>query len=152
MSRRGSRPTTAELFANFFFGGFGNNYIDHGPEQRYREYNSFPGAELNEIGGRNFAGTTLGGGTCRRWRFSRVGTSGAFLEWMRPSIFASALVTNMDDSAIRREAVSVGAQVDFRFAMLSVLDMTLSVGGAVRGSADGVPSRGEALISLKVLR
>jgi len=61
------------------------------------------------------------------------------------------LATNLDDSAIRREAVSVGAQVDFRFAMLSVLDMTLSVGGAVR-SADGVPSRGEGLISLKVLR
>ena len=150
-SAAGFSPHDAsEPFANFFFGGFGNNYIDHGPEQRYREYYSFPGAELNEIGGRNFARTTL------EWnlpplRFSRVGTSGAFLEWMRPSIFVSALATNLDDSAIRREAVSVGAQVDFRFAMLSVLDMTLSVGGAVR-SADGVPSRGEGLISLKVLR
>lgn len=40
-------------FANFFFGGFGNNYVDHGNEKRYRETYSLPGAELNEIGGRD---------------------------------------------------------------------------------------------------
>ena len=140
----------SEPFANFFFGGFGNNYIDHGPEKRYREYYSFPGAELQEIGGRNFARAML------EWnlpplRFSRVGSSAAFLEWMRPAIFVSALATNMDDSTIRRQAVSFGAQVDFRVAMLSVLDMTISAGAAVR-TANGVPSRGEAMISLKVLR
>ena len=43
-----------EPFANFFFGGFGNNYVDHHDEKRYREYYALPGAELNEIGGRNF--------------------------------------------------------------------------------------------------
>ena len=36
-------------FANFFFGGFGNNYVDRGDEKRYRHLESFPGAELNEI-------------------------------------------------------------------------------------------------------
>ena len=33
-----------EAFANFFFGGFGNNYVDHGNEKRYRETYSLPGA------------------------------------------------------------------------------------------------------------
>ena len=27
-----------EPFANFFFGGFGNNYVDHQDPKRYREY------------------------------------------------------------------------------------------------------------------
>ena len=35
--RRASRRATGrEPFANFFFGGFGNNYVDHGDEKRYR--------------------------------------------------------------------------------------------------------------------
>src|SRR4029453_5094186 len=29
--------------ANFYFGGFGNNYVDSGTVQRYREYGSLPG-------------------------------------------------------------------------------------------------------------
>ena len=71
-SSPGSRD---EPFANFFFGGFGNNWVDHGDEKRYREYYAFPGAELNEIGGRNFVKSTL------EWnlpplRFRRVGTPG----------------------------------------------------------------------------
>ncbi len=41
-------------FANFYFGGFGNNYVDHRDEQRYRMYYAFPGVEFNEIPGRNF--------------------------------------------------------------------------------------------------
>ncbi|MCB9250095.1 MAG: hypothetical protein H6613_16875 [Ignavibacteriales bacterium] len=43
-----------EPFANFYFGGFGNNYVDNLPEKRYREYYSFPGVELNSIGGTNY--------------------------------------------------------------------------------------------------
>jgi hypothetical protein len=35
-------------FANFYFGAFGNNYVDHKDEQRYREYQSLPGLEINE--------------------------------------------------------------------------------------------------------
>ncbi|MBA2303014.1 MAG: PD40 domain-containing protein, partial [Acidobacteria bacterium] len=41
-----------EPFANFFFGGFGNNWVDRGEVKRYREYYAFPGADLNEVGGR----------------------------------------------------------------------------------------------------
>ena len=37
-------------FANFFFGGFGNNYVDRKTEKRYREIDSFPGLEINEVG------------------------------------------------------------------------------------------------------
>jgi hypothetical protein len=140
----------SEPFANFYFGGFGNNYIDRGDAKRYREYQSFPGAELNEIGGRNFTKVMI------EWnlpplRFKRVGTSGAYLSWLRPSIFAAGLVTDMDSAPDRRKAASVGAQIDLRFTVLSVLDMTLSAGGAVRTEA-GVPQRTELMVSLSVLK
>ena len=70
---------------------------------------------------------------------------------MRPALFVTGLATNLDDSEVRRAAVDLGAQLDFRFSMLSVLDMTLSVGGAV-AFEDGYTPRREAMISLKVLR
>src|SRR5262249_29576947 len=47
-SSGGLSPTSVtEPFANFYFGGFGNNWVDHKDEKRYREYFSFPGAEIN---------------------------------------------------------------------------------------------------------
>ena len=38
--------------ANFYFGGFGNNYVDDGVVKRYREYYSLPGFQIDEISGR----------------------------------------------------------------------------------------------------
>ena len=32
-----------DTLANFYFGGFGNNWVDHGEVRRYRDYYSFPG-------------------------------------------------------------------------------------------------------------
>ena len=137
-------------FANFYFGAFGNNYVDHGETQRYREYYSFPGADLNEIGGRNFARTMLEW-NLPPWHFERAGTAGAYLSWLRPALFVTGLVTNMDSAPDRRKAVSTGGQLDLRFTVLSALNMTLSFGAAVRNEA-GVPSRGEAMVSLNVLK
>ena len=130
-SAAGFSPQDAsEPFANFYFGGFGNNYVDHGAEKRYREYYALPGAELNEIGGRNFAKSTV------EWNlpplhFARAGTPGFYLTWMRPAVFASGLVTNLDSPAFAALSSNVGGQLDFRLNMLSTLDLTLSVGGAV---------------------
>ena len=139
-----------EPFANFYFGAFGNNYVDHREEKRYREYYAFPGAGLNDIGGRNFAKSTI------EWnapplRFRRAGTPGLYLTWMRPSVFASGLVTDLDGRDIRRKAVDAGAQLDFRFNVLSTLDMTLSIGAAVAAMEGRGAPRREAMISLTVL-
>jgi hypothetical protein len=139
-----------EPFANFYFGGFGNNWVDHRDEKRYREHYSFPGLELNEVGGRNFARSML------EWnlppvRFRRAGTAGAYLTWARPALFASLLATDLDDRLVRRTVSNVGAQLDFRFTVLSALDMTLSGGYAV-AFEKGARARREAMASLKVLR
>ena len=42
----GHQGARDDPFANFFFGGFGNNYVDRLEEKRYRQYYAFPGAEL----------------------------------------------------------------------------------------------------------
>lgn len=140
----------SQPFANFYFGGFGNNWVDHGEEKRYREYYSFPGVELNELGGRNYARTML------EWnlppvRFRRVGSPGFYLTWARPALFASTLVTNMDSPALRRTVSDAGSQLDLRFTVLSNLDMTLSAGFAL-AFEDGMRPRHETMVSLKVLK
>ncbi len=137
-------------FANFFFGGFGNNYVDHGEIKRYREFYSMPGFELNAVPGRNFYRALL------EWnlppiRFKRVGTPSFYLSWARPAVFVSALTTNLDDSALRQEAQSAGLQIDFRFTTLSLLNMTLSIGYAKGFGNEIIPDDEEFMLSLKIL-
>lgn len=137
-------------FANFYFGGFGNNYVDHGDEKRYREHYAFPGAALNSVTGRNF-GKSMVELNLPPLRFSRAGTPGFYVSWMRPALFATGLVTNMDASEARRVAGNVAAQLDFQLSVLSNLDMTFSVGAAIAAERHR-PSSHELMLSLKVLR
>lgn len=150
-SAAGFSPQARDLpFTNFFFGGFGNNWVDHLDEKRYRELSSFPGAALNEIGGRNFVKSIMEW-NLPPWRFRRAGIPAFYASWVRPAVFAGGLATNLDAAGVRRVASSVGGQIDMRFGALSALDLTLSVGGAVRLERGRDPRR-EAMISLKMLR
>jgi hypothetical protein len=137
-------------FANFYFGAFGNNWVDHRDEKRYREVYSFPGASLDEIAGRTFVKSML------EWnlppvRFRRVGRPGFYASWARPSIFVGGLGTNLDAREVRRVLTDTGAQVDFRFGLLSTLELTVSAGAAV-AFEDGYPPRREAMLSVKILK
>ena len=140
----------SQPFANFFFGGFGNNWVDHRDEKRYREVYSFPGADLNEIGGRNFVKSIVEW-NLPPWRLRRAGTPGFYATWARPALFAGLLGTNVESGDFRRVVGNVGAQVDVRFGLLSVLEMTISAGAAV-AFEDGVAPRREAMLSLKILK
>jgi len=140
----------AQAFANFFFGGFGNNYVDHLDEKRYRETYSFPGVELNEITGSNFVKSTVEL-NLPPLRFDRFGTSGFYVPWLRTAVFAGGLATNLDDRPARRALLNGGVQADLSISTLSVLDLMLSFGAAVAVERDYAP-RYEAMISLKVLR
>ena len=137
-------------FANFFFGGFGNNYVDHLTEKRYRETYSFPGTELNEIGGRNFVKSTIDL-NLPPLRFQNLGTPGLYVPWLRPALFVSGLATNLDHREARRRVVSAGAQIDVSMYALSALDLMFSAGAAV-AIEDGQRPRRELMLSLKVLR
>jgi hypothetical protein len=136
-------------FANFFFGGFGNNYVDRGEIKRYREYYAFPGFELNAIPGRNFYRGML------EWnfppiRFERAGTSRFYLAWARPAVFVSSLTSNIDDDAIRLNAQNIGIQIDFHISFMSRYAMTLSTGYA-KGYGEGDFTDDEFMISLKIM-
>ncbi len=136
-------------FADFFFGAFGNNWVDHADEKRYRQSYAFPGIDLNEAGGRSFLKSTIEW-NLPPWRFSRAGTPGAYVSWLRPAVFAGALTVDPRTTAARRTLGNVGGQVDLRLMVLSELEMTLSVGGAIAFER-GASTR-EGMVSLKILR
>ncbi|MDX2438117.1 MAG: hypothetical protein QNL88_13830 [Acidobacteriota bacterium] len=136
-------------FANFYFGGFGNNWVDDGEIKRYREWYSFPGVDLNSIGGQTFAKGLL------EWnlpplRFENVGWPSFYITWVRASLFTTGLLTSPDDSDLRSEYANVGAQIDVRFTALSKLNMTISLGLARAFLAKGASSN-EFMLSLKIL-
>ncbi len=137
-------------FANFYFGGFGNNWVDHQEARRYRDYSSFPGTELNAVGGRNFGKGMI------EWvlppvRFRHFGTPGLYLNWTQVCLFAGGLVTNADSAPVRQVVGDLGAQLDVRLVMFSLLESTFSFGAAVAAEQNGRPTT-EIMASLKILR
>lgn len=139
----------SDPYANFFFGGFGNNYVDAHGEKRYREYYSLPGFDINELNGRSFARTMLEG-NLPPVVFESVGTPAFHLAWLRPAIFATALWTDPSDSALRTRYHNVGAQADLRFTVLHWYEMTLSMGYAL-GYRAGTRTGDEWMVSLKIM-
>jgi hypothetical protein len=138
-----------EPFANFYFGGFGNNWVDYLSIKRYRQYYSFPGIELNEIGGKNFGKLIL------EWnlppvRFRHIGFPVFYFSWIRTSVFSSLLSTNVDSDEYRRVIGNVGAQIDLRMQLLSHLRLTFSVGYAA-AFEDYEYISDEFMLSLKIL-
>ena len=135
--------------ASYYFGGFGNNYVDHGEIKRYRNYDSLPGFGIDEIAGQSFL-RQLGEWDIPPYVFESVGTPGFYLNWLRPAVFATGLWTDPGNKQLRKGYGDVGAQVDLRFHVMHRYDMTLSAGYAVgfRGSRR---HGDEWMLSLKVL-
>ncbi|MCG3118331.1 MAG: hypothetical protein ALAOOOJD_00510 [bacterium] len=139
-----------EAFANFYFGGFGNNWVDYLEAKRYREDYSFPGVELNAVAGTNYAKTLLEW-TLPPLRFRRLGFHALYCNWARFAVFSSGIITNLENAAQRRRLLNAGGQVDFRLAFLSSLESTFSLGYAVAVEKEQLPAK-EFMISLKLLR
>ncbi|MFQ5639264.1 MAG: hypothetical protein ACE5IR_14875 [bacterium] len=144
-------------FANFFFGGFGNNHIDHLSEKRYLEFYSFPGVGLNEFGGKNY-GKVMLEWTVPPLRFRRFGFSGLYLRWARLAFFTSGIRTNFGKNqasqplpqfGAQRTLMNFGGQVDFRMVLFSSLKTTLSFGYAAALEKGDLSD--EFMVSLKIL-
>lgn len=144
-----SRGDREDSFASFYFGGFGNNYVDHQEVKRYRDLDRFPGAEIDEIAGINFTRLMVEW-TLPPVRFRRVGLPQFYCTYARAALFSTGIATNLDDAAFRREAVNVGGQVDFRLVIFSALESTLSIGGAA-AKEEGRDVEKEFMISLKIM-
>ena len=135
--------------SNYYFGGFGNNWVDYQEVRRFRKHYSFPGIEINELEGNNFGRLML------EWelpplRFERAGFPELYCTWASAAIFGSAIVTDLDESEFRQELYNVGVQVDFKLVIFTNLSSTLSIGYARAFDNDRNGSN-EFMISLKIL-
>jgi hypothetical protein len=140
-------PRTNSL-ASFYFGGFGNNYVDNGEVKRYRQYASFPGFDIDEISARRFAKTVV------EWnlppvRFRNAGIPSLYLAWARPALFVGTLWTDPGGNA-ERTSNNAGFQLDFSFTLAHRLPMMLSFGHAI-GFVSGDKRGEETMLSLKIL-
>jgi len=139
----------SEPFANFYFGGFGNNWIDHQNEKRYREYYSFPGTGLNSIGGTYFVKlmTDL---NLPPLRFRHIGIPALYPRWLRTSVFATGLSTNLFAPSVSRTVFDCGTQVDMEIVLFSLFKTTLSAGYGL-AIENGRKLSDEWMFSLKIL-
>jgi hypothetical protein len=142
----GDRNSTV---ANFYFGGFGNNYVDDKAIKRYREFESFPGFAIDEISAQKFV-RELVEFNAPPHVFESAGAPGLYLQWLRPSLFAAGLWSDPGNPTLRNAYGSVGAQADLHFSILHRYDMTLSLGYAV-GFQGRERAGGEWMISLKIM-
>jgi len=134
--------------SNYYFGGYGNNYVDDGEVKRYRKFYSMPGFEIDAISAHQFVKSVA------EWnlppiRFRSVGTPGFYLSWVRPAVFVAGLVTD-PGKRFEQTFTSAGFQLDLHFTLGHRHTMTLSAGYAA-GFNSGDKIDDELMISLKVL-
>jgi len=134
--------------AAFYFGAFRNNYVDDRPEKRYREMESFPGFEIDEIAVRRF-GRVTGEVNLPPVRFAEVGTAAFYLSYIRPAAFAGVMAAEAPDRD-KHIYANAGAQFDLSFTIAMRLPMVLSFGAAA-GFEDGHYRKTEWLVSLKIM-
>jgi hypothetical protein len=147
-----AHTSSLDPLANFYLGGFGNNYVDsaqHGSAQRYRDLLSMPGFDLDALQGKSFVKSML------EWclppiRFERLGSPGFFASWARPELFVAALETDPGSSTNRLGSHNIGAQLDIQLHAMHREPMMLSFGVA-QGYGGGGLSTTEFMVSLQVL-
>jgi hypothetical protein len=137
------------VIANFYFGAFGNNYVDDGSIKRYRDYSALPGFQIDEVSAQNYAREMV------EWNlppyvFESAGTPSFYLTWLRPSLFVTGLWTDPGSDRHRAEYQNAGGQVDLSFSILNRYNMTLSAGYAVGREPSG-RTENEWMVSLKIL-
>ena len=132
----------------FFFGAFGNNYVDDREVKRYRDSGSFPGFAIDQISARAYLKSTEEF-NFPPIRFDDVGSAAFFLKSVRPAIFAGVLQTD-PGTPDARTLEDTGFQLDWNLVVAVNLPMTLSLGDAI-GAENGRVKRNEIMVSLKIL-
>ncbi|MCE4554653.1 YncE family protein [Roseateles cellulosilyticus] len=144
----GTAGTDTLAVSRHYFGAFGNNWVDDGTVQRYREPGSLPGFKIDEVSARSYVRQMVEL-NLPPMVFQSLGRPDLYLQSLRPAVFAAGLWTEPFVGDRRRYA-SLGAQVDLRISVLHWYDMTLSLGGAV-GWKGKQRAGTEWMLSLKVL-
>lgn len=141
--------TKGNPLSSFYFGAFQNNYVDRNDVKRYRDFQTFPGFDIDALSGRRFERSLLEW-NLPPYRFEEAGSPGAYLTSMSPAIFAGILRVGPDTDGQWQRFSDLGFQVDLDFTVVHRLPMTLSVGYAI-GLQDGRKVNDEWMVSLKVM-
>lgn len=119
----------SQPYADFYFGGFGNNWVDDKEYRRFQEPVSFPGVDINEISGHNYAKALLAL-NLPPIVFTHLGTPSFFANWASLALFGGGIATDIDDAGRRQNYTDIGAQLDVRLVGLSLHQFTASFGYA----------------------
>ena len=134
----------------FYFGGFGNNYLDYRTAQQYREMFSFPGMEIDAISAMNYGKLSMEV-NLKPVRFRKVGFKGLYSTYARLTMFGMGIFTNVgyDQPQLKQlNYYSTGAQLDFEIVLFSLLKSTLSFGYARAYTPSD--QKGQFMVSLKL--
>ncbi len=138
-------------FGNFYFGSFGYNYLDtkSGSRQTSRDLWSFPGLEIDEEGGKNFARLKT---VCNLppVRFRKLGFLWFYITYARLNVFSSVLETNLDNSSYMQSTYNAGTQLDIELVLFSLMKSTLSFGWATAFRENRLPGN-EWMVTLRLL-
>ena len=134
----------------FYFGGYGNNYLDYRSSQQYREMSSFPGMKIDEISALNYGKLSMEL-NLKPIRFRKLGFKGLYSTYARMTIFGMGMATNLayNQPQIKQlNFYSAGSQVDIEIVLFSLLKSTLSFGYAKAYRPTN--SHDEFMVSLKL--
>jgi hypothetical protein len=134
----------------FYFGGFGNNYLDYRSAQQYREMSSFPGMNIDEISAINYGKMSMEV-NLKPLHFKKLGFKGLYSTYARMSLFGMGLFTNLgyDQPQLKQlNYYSTGAQLDVEIVLFSLLKSTLSLGVARAYGPES--SKNQFMVSLKL--
>jgi len=134
----------------FYFGGFGNNYLDYRSSQQYRDMASFPGMKIDEISALNYGKVSMEL-NLTPVRFRKLGFKGLYSTYARMTIFGMGMATNLNYNQPQIKQLnyySAGSQVDIEIVIFSLLKPTLSFGYAKAYRPTN--SHDEFMVSLKL--
>ena len=131
----------------FYFGGFGNNYLDYRSAQQYRDMSSFPGMEIDELSALNY-GKISTEVNFKPIRFKRFGLKGFYSTYARFTLFGQGLFTNIANDQPQLNFFSSGVQLDLEIVLFSLIKSTLSFGFA-RAYGPMLPND-QFMVSLKL--
>ena len=107
-------------FNQFYFGGFGNNWLDNNSINRYRELMSFAGREINSISANSYSKITTEL-NLPPIKFLNFGILPAYFTYMRVNLFASLLNNNLENWNYNSFYYNAGMQIDFELSLFYLL-------------------------------
>lgn len=140
-------------FGNEYFGGFRNNYVDHGEIYRYRTLSAMPGTDIDGIAAHSFCKAT-GEINLQPLRFRNTGLLSLYPTYAQLSLFAIDLAANPWGRDRFRNYVSLGGQLNVEIMLFNYMKTTWSFGYArcfSQRTSGSQRSSGEWLFTLKLL-